>query len=128
MKNQKRELQISLALSQYINIKYPNVLFFIDASGVRLTIGQATQLKKQRSKRFKIPDFIILQPCKGYHALILELKKEDESPYLKNGELSKSEHVQEQNKALQHLNKLGYKAQFAVGLDEAMKVVDEYLG
>ena len=67
-----------------MKLQFPNIVFTCDASGVRLTMGQATSLKAQRSVH-KIPDMIILKPNAEYHGLILELKSEDSSPFLKDG-------------------------------------------
>ncbi len=122
----KKEEQLSKAVSKYLKIQYPDVVFTCDASGVRLTMGQATALKAQRSVH-KIPDMIILKPNAEYHGLILELKSEDSSPYLKDGSLSKGQHIQEQNQTLTTLLNIGYYAVFAVGFDNAKKVIDNYM-
>ena len=121
----KKEEQLSKAVSKYLKIQYPDVVFTCDASGVRLTMGQATALKAQRSVH-KIPDMIILKPNGEYHGLILELKSEDSSPYLKDGSLSKGQHIQEQNQTLTALLNIGYYAVFAVGFDNAKKIIDDY--
>ena len=89
-------------------------------------MGQATALKAQRSVH-KIPDMIILKPNGEYHGLILELKSEDSSPYLKDGSLSKGQHIQEQNQTLTALLNIGYYAVFAVGFDNAKKIIDDYM-
>mgnify|MGYP000750616251 FL=1 len=122
----KKEEQLSKAVSKYLKIQYPDVVFTCDASGVRLTMGQATALKAQRSVH-KIPDMIILKPNAEYHGLILELKSEDSSPYLKDGSLSKGQHIQEQNQTLTTLLNIGYYAVFAVGFDNAKKIIDDYM-
>lgn len=121
----KKEENLSKAVSRYLRIQYPDVVFTCDASGVRLTMGQATSLKAQRSIH-KIPDMIILKPNSEYHGLILELKSTDSSPYLKDGSLSTVNHIQEQNKTLNILLNLGYYAVFAVGFDHAKKIIDDY--
>lgn len=122
----KKEEQLSKAVSKYLKIQYPDVVFTCDASGVRLTMGQATALKAQRSVH-KIPDMIILKPNAEYHGLILELKSDDSSPYLKDGSLSKGQHIQEQNQTLTTLLNIGYYAVFAVGFDNAKKIIDDYM-
>ena len=122
----KKEEQLSKSVSKYLKIQYPDVVFTCDASGVRLTMGQATALKAQRSVH-KIPDMIILKPNAEYHGLILELKSEDSSPYLKDGSLSKGQHIQEQNQTLTALLNIGYYAVFAVGFDNAKKIIDDYM-
>jgi len=122
----KKEENLSKAVSKYLKIQYPNVVFTCDASGVRLTMGQATALKAQRSVH-KIPDMIILKPSGKYHGLILELKTEDSSPFLKDGSLSISKHIQEQSQTLNILLNLGYYAVFAVGFDHAKAIIDGYM-
>ena len=122
----KKEEQLSKAVSRYLKLQYSDVVFTCDASGVRLTMGQATALKAQRSVH-KIPDMIILKPNGEYHGLILELKSEDSSPYLKDGSLSKGQHIQEQNQTLTELLNIGYYAVFAVGFDNAKKIIDDYM-
>lgn len=122
----KKEEQLSKAVSRYLKLQYPDVVFTCDSSGIRLTIGQATALKAQRSVH-KIPDMIILKPNGEYHGLILELKSEDSSPYLKDGSLSKGQHIQEQNQTLTTLLNIGYYAVFAVGFDNAKKIIDDYM-
>lgn len=127
MPNNQREKKISIELAKYINLQYPDVIFFPDASGVRLTMGQAIQLRAQRCNRYKIPDFFILEPKWVYHGLIMELKREGESPFLKDGSLSKDKHIQEQYKSILKLRSVGYFADFAVGLNEAIQTVEAYM-
>ena len=122
----KKEEQLSKPVSRYLKLQYPDVVFTCDSSGIRLTIGQATALKAQRSVH-KIPDMIILKPNGEYHGLILELKSEDSSPYLKDGSLSKGKHIQDQNQTLTELLSIGYYAVFAVGFDNAKKIIDDYM-
>ena len=121
----KKEEQLSKSVSRYLKLQYPDVVFTCDSSGIRLTMGQATALKAQRSVH-KIRDMIILKPNGEYHGLILELKSEDSSPYLKDGSLSKGQHIQEQNQTLTALLNIGYYAVFAVGFDNAKKIIDDY--
>lgn len=122
----KKEEQLSKAVSRYLKVQYPDTVFTCDASGVRLSMGQATALKAQRSTH-KIPDMIILKPNAEYHGLILELKSDDSSPFLKDGSLSKGKHIQEQNQTLTELLSIGYCAVFAVGFDNAKKIIDDYM-
>ena len=122
----KKEEQLSKSVSRYLKLQYPDVVFTCDSSGIRLTIGQATALKAQRSTH-KIPDMIILKPNAEYHGLILELKSEYSSPYLKDGSLSKGQHIQEQNQTLTALLNIGYYAVFIVGFNQAKEVIDNYM-
>jgi len=71
------------------------------------------------------PDLFIVQPNATYNGLFLELKIE--TPYKINGELKKSDHLENQQLILNKLNERGYYATFTTGFDEARKVIDWYL-
>ena len=113
------------AVANYIKLQYPNVIFTSDSSGIKLSMGSALKMLALKSEN-KIPDMIILSPNKKYHGLIIEIKKIEKSPYLKDGSISKVKHVQEQNKTLEILSKIGYKAVFGVGFDNCKQIIDEY--
>lgn len=114
------------AVSNYIKMQYPKVIFTSDSSGIRLSIGNAKKMLALKAD-CKIPDLIILQPNNKYLGLIIEIKKSDKSPFLKDGSLSKSKHIQAQNDTLQSLNSLGYLAVFGVGFDGCKKIIDKYM-
>lgn len=59
--------------------------------------------------------------------LYIELKKEGTHLKKKNGGWA-TEHIAEQAKVLEDLRQRGYCAEFAVGFDEAKRIIDEYLG
>jgi len=122
----KAEERIQTAVCNYLKYQYPNVVFTSESSGIRVSMGVAIQMKKQRSLH-KLPDLIILQPNKYHHGLVLELKKSKAELYKKNGEFKKSEHIEEQNKTLKLLANNGYKALFACGFDEAKDIIDDYM-
>jgi hypothetical protein len=61
--------------------------------------------------------------CAG---LYIELKKDGTRLKKKNGDWA-SEHIAEQAAVLKELRRRGFKAEFAVGFDEAKKIIDEYL-
>jgi len=121
----KIEERLQSAISTYIKLKYPDVIFTSESSGIRVPMHMAIQMKKQRSMH-KLPDMIILEPNNQYKGLCMELKK-DRSIYKKDGSLRKSDHVEEQSKTLKILEKKGYKAVFACGVDECIRVVDGYM-
>lgn len=58
--------------------------------------------------------------------LFLELKKEGIRLKKKNGEWATS-HIAEQAKVLERLRDRGYCAEFAIGFDEAKRIIDEYV-
>lgn len=123
MKSKEQNLQ--MAVTNYIKlIGRGSLLFTCDLSGVFVkNKNQAMKLSRMRSHK-GVPDVMIFEPRKGYHGLFIELKAE--SPYLKSGKLSRSKHIQEQNNYMEMLRERGYKAEFAVGFDEAKKIIDTY--
>jgi hypothetical protein len=119
----KQEENLHIAICNYLKLQYPNVIFTSEASGVRLTIGQAVKLKKMRSGG-KLPDLWILEPRGGHHALFLEIKAE--GIHKKDGSF-KTKHIEEQNDTIQDLLDKGYYATFVVGFDDAQGTIDDYM-
>lgn len=152
------ESQLQQQVADYLRLQYPDVLFHSDyGSGVKLTPRQAAIQKRQNGGRRAWPDMFIAEQrtlacvfrkspkpyaipkispefvpekCDGlqdYNGLFLELKKEGKRLKKKNGDWA-TEHIAEQAKTLEDLRIRGYCAEFAVGFDEAKKLIDEYLG
>lgn len=118
----KKEENLQIQVCQYIKLQYPDAIFFSDASGIRLTIGQAVKAKKMRSGR-AIPDIFIAHPNNKYHGLFLELKAD--AIYNKKGVL-KTSHLQEQEQMIERLKLKGYYACFAIGFDSTKYLIDDY--
>lgn len=120
------EAVIHEQVCNYLRMQYPDVLFRSDfAAGIKLTIGQARKHKRMQQGR-AWPDLFIAQSAKGFHGLFIELKarpimKRDGTTFLKDL------HVQEQKLMLDKLQYKGYKAEFAVGFDQAKQLIDEFL-
>jgi hypothetical protein len=121
----KREESLQIAVSTYLKLQYPGVVFTSESSGIRLTIGQAKKAKRQRSED-KLPDMIILEPRGEWRGLCLELKAENTTIQTKRGTYVAGR-IQEQAKTLEKLLKKGYAAFFAVGLRHAQKLIDDYM-
>lgn len=120
------ELQKQVAI--YIRMQYPDVIFHSDfGSGVKLTPWQAKMQKMQNGGRRAWPDMQIAEPVGKYHGLFVELKKEGTRLKKKNGDWA-SEHIAEQDAVLSELNDKGYKAEFAIGFEQALNLIDDYLG
>ena len=122
----RKEDNLSLQISKYLQLQYPKVLFHFDlASGGKMSIGMAVRNKKMNPCR-GFPDLFIAQPNKCYHGLFIELKTE--SPYLKDGKtLKHNEHLLEQKAIINRLLGNGYYAEFVIGFDEAKIVIDVYM-
>lgn len=121
------ESQIQEMVANYLRLRYPDVLFHSDfGSGVKLTMGQAVRQKRLNGGRRAWPDLFIAKPSHGFHGLFIELKKDGTRLKKKSGEWS-SEHIAEQSAVLEELASAGYRTDFAVGCDEAVAIIEEYL-
>ena len=131
------EAELQKNVATYIRMQYPNAIFHSDfGSGVRLTPRQAITQKIQNGGRRAWPDMFIAEPAPRcidggwkyeWHGLFIELKKEGTRLKKKNGEWA-SEHIKEQAEMLDELRKRGYRAEFGVGFEETIDLIDEYLG
>lgn len=109
----------------YIRTNYPHVVFLSDASGLKMTMGQAIKWGKLKSSR-GIPDLIILHPMGIYHGLMIELKKTGEKIVKKDGTY-KTDHLKEQAEVLSKLQAQGYDAVFAIGFEQAKNIICQYM-
>lgn len=124
----KKEETLHLKVCDYLRKNYPDVLFRTDfSSGMKMTPGQVAKHKKfQKSRAW--PDLFIAESNILTSGLFLELKAEGVKLYKKNGEMVANKHYQEQAEMLEKLRSNGYIAEFAVGYDEAIKIITNYLG
>jgi hypothetical protein len=120
------EKSLHKAVCDYLRYQYQGILFNSDLAGsMKLTIGQSTAMKSLRSDR-GFPDVTIYEPKGNYHGLFIELKKEGETVINKKG-FPATPHLAEQFLIIERLKLKGYRAEFAIGFDEAKKLIDEYL-
>lgn len=132
--NSETSLQIQVA--DYLCLQYPNVIFHSDyGSGANLNAIQAITQKRLNGGKRAWPDMFIAEPSIQYQAdandydsygLFIEVKKDGTRLKKKNGEWA-TPHIEEQAEMLEKLRDKGYKAEFAVGFDEAKKIIDQYL-
>lgn len=132
-----KESEIQAQVADYLRLRYPDVLFHSDfGSGIKLTMSQAVKQKRLNGGRRAWPDMFIAKPKLGFdrdgqpfyqHGLFLELKRDGTKILRKDGKVVADEHIREQMKILQHLTRLGYRAQFAVGFEQAKQIIDSYM-
>ena len=120
----EKDLQINIC--RWLKMQYPEVIFTSESSGLRLTIGQARSLAKQRSNK-GLPDLMIFEPRGDYHGLFLELKREGEKVFRRDGQIRSDAHLQDQYSVINRLNHKGYLAGFAIGFDEARDMISKYM-
>jgi hypothetical protein len=121
----KKEAILHRQVCDYLRKQYPNVLFTSEASGLRLTMGQAVQMKRLRSCN-GFPDLMIFEPRGKYHGLLIELKAEGTKLLNKNDYFA-TDHLAKQADVIWDLKSKLYYAEFAVGFDEAKRIIDAYL-
>jgi hypothetical protein len=119
----KKEENLQIAISNYIKLQYPNCIFTFEASGLRLPIGLAKKTKAMRSDT-GLPDLLIFEPKGKFHGLFIELKAK--TIYKKDGGYLKDDHIEDQAHLLHRLKVKGYMACFAIGFDDAKKIIDSY--
>lgn len=140
-KPKQKEASVHYQVAQYLKLQYPDVIFRTDFSaGVKMTMGQAIKHKTLQSGR-AYPDLFVAKviksdgiggklsitsPDAGYSGLFLELKRPGTRLRTKTGRWA-TEHIAEQAEILEKLRQEGYKAEFAVGFEEAKAIIDEYL-
>lgn len=122
-KPKQSEASIHAQVCAYIRAAYPSVIFTSEASGLRLTIGQAKKMKALRSSS-GLPDLWVMEPQGSYHGLFLELKAE--AIQNKKGEW-RSDHIKEQAQIRERLADKGYCANFAIGFEDAKRQIDNYM-
>ncbi len=136
----KKEETLHLKVCDYLRKNYPDVLFRTDfSSGMKMTPWQAAKHKKfQKSRawpdlfiaesgvvKFKEGNLIINLRKNG---MFLELKADGVKLYKKDGTLRKNKHIEEQAEMLEKLRNGNYYAEFAIGYEDAIEQIREYLG
>lgn len=143
------EHDIYAQIADYMRYQYPDVIYRFDlAADLKLSIGQARKHKRLQHYR-GYPDMFIAEPyCRvhesmatsddktraaiagyleEYNGLFLEIKKPGTRIFTKKGLLVADGHIREQYDMLEDLRQRRYKAEFAIGFDEAKRIIDEYL-
>ena len=124
MKNQP-EFILQKQICKWITMQYPEINFSSDTiASVRLTMPQAVRNALIQKKGFKQPDLCIYEPNKTYHGLFIELKIK--SPFKKNGQLLKCEHLEGQQKTIQELKERGYYACFSWSFEMTLEIINKY--
>ena len=124
----KKEEEIHLRVCDYLRKNYPDVIFRTDfSSGMKMSPGQAAKHKKFQKGR-AWPDLFIAESNNFASGLFLEIKAEDVITFKKNGKIRKNKHLIEQDKMLKELRKKGYRARFAIGYNQAIFEIQQYLG
>lgn len=104
----------------YLKENYPDVRFYSTLDGFDLG-NQKVFVQSLQWFEAGVPDLFVWARTKRYSFLALELKKF-------GIKISKSnEHQNRQSGWLQYFRSIGAKADFAIGLSEATRMIDTYL-
>ena len=120
------EFDIACAISEYITLQYPKIIFRMDLGGIRLPIGLAKKAKRLNPNR-AWPDLMICEPRGKYYGLFLELKRNEDDLYTRGGSFRETKHIKEQKVVLRLLRTKGYQAEFTCGFEETKNLIDDYL-
>lgn len=125
-KNKVTELSVHNQVCKYLKAQYPNVMFLSDfAAGIKMSIGMASRQSMQKSNH-AFPDIMVFEPRGRFHGLFLEVKRDSDALYNKDGSFKKSDHIEAQRYCITELYRKGYQAQFVCGFDAAKLVIDTY--
>lgn len=127
VKHKRAEENVQLAICKYLRDKYPaDMIWFCDlASGMKMPLWLAARNKRMRSCR-GLPDLFISESRGGFHGLYIELKKEGAVIFNKSGG-PYDKHIKEQQDVLRRLRDKGYRAEFGIGYDQCVSIIDTYL-
>ena len=121
----QKEYSVYLALSQYLRLQYPLVLYRFDLAGNNLSKAAAGKDRAiQKSRGY--PDLFIMEPRGGFAGLFIEVKAAGVKISKRDGTFA-SPHILKQTGYLLRLTQRGYSAEFGVGFDACKKLIDEYL-
>lgn len=110
-----------VAVVDYLNSRYPNVLFWATPNGAHLAGNirqRSAAMNKLKAEGFLpgVADIIIFEPRGEYSAMFLEMKR------VKGGEVSEN-----QDWFLAQIEERGGFGVVAHGFDEAKEFIDDYL-
>jgi hypothetical protein len=121
------EKDLHTKVCNFIRTKYPEAIFRTDfGAGMPMSIGMARRQKVLQSHS-GYPDLFIAEPRGNYSGLFLELKTESNKVFKKDGTLLANAHHEEQAKMLTMLYARGFQAKFAIGYEDAVNKIKEYL-
>lgn len=119
------EFTLQKQVCKFLDIQFPKALYLSDTvASVKLTAPQQIRNKSIQKEGFKCPDLLILEPVGNFKGLFIELKTE--TPFKKNGEIKKNEHLEGQLKTINELKERGYHATFSWGFDMTIKIISDY--
>jgi len=122
-----RENVIQMMLCDFVKYQYPGAIFVSDSSGEhRQNMGQRLRAKRLRST-VGYPDWFLAEPKGIYHGCFLELKQEGYKLRKSTKPEWVNPHVEAQADCHDKLRERGYFVTFAIGLEDAIDWVRQYM-
>lgn len=119
------EYHLCVQVATYLKWKHPNVVFRFDMAGLNLSKAQAGKNKAIQFKR-GYPDLFIAKPVHPFPGMFIEIKPEGTRMKKQNGEWA-TPHIAEQAEMIRLLRIAGYCANFGIGYDNIIGLIEDYL-
>ena len=129
------ESRLSEDVAKYLKAK--NITYRYDIADMKLTMQQAVRMKKLQMNQRGYPDLFICKPVGKYSGLYIELKKNREEVFKKDGgykqkkvyknKIAIYDHIQEQVKCQEKLRENGYCVVWGFGLKDTIEKIETYL-
>lgn len=124
-KVRESERRIHKRVAAYLRHNYPDIRFHTSLDGEAMGTSQRAHVGYlQWGSGF--PDLLIFKGNGQHVGLALEIKKDGESPYKKDGTLKAGKHLREQEGWIRYLRAQNWKAEFGVGYSECIDIILEY--
>jgi len=117
------ETQLQRNICKWIQYQFQDVIYLSD---FYTFMPQKLRFSLSSMRKKSLPDLFIANPNKEHSGLFIELKKDGEKLYKKDGSYA-SEHIREQFEMRDRLWALGYCSEICVGFDKATQIISEYL-
>jgi len=122
------EERAQVAVVRYIGLKYPNVLFHHSPQETYTKSNFQKWKNRMMGTRKGCPDILIFEPTKGFYSLTgpdVIVPPIGLAIEMKHG---RNKCTPDQNNFLNELEKRGWQTAVCYDSEEAMHVIDEYLG
>lgn len=113
------EWYVHKSVAKYLRNEYPNIRFYSTLDGFNLG-NQRSLVSSLQWFEPGVPDLFIFHNNGLYTMLVLELKKD-------GVKVRGDEHTKRQSRWLQYLNEQGASAHFAIGYEQAIELIENYI-
>jgi len=124
-KAKESERRIHKRVVNYLRHSYPEVRFHTSLDGEAMGHHQRIHVNAlQYGQGF--PDLMVYKGSGQHVGLALEIKKDNESPYKRDGTLKSGSHYVAQEGWIRYLRSQGWRAEFGVGYSQCIDIITEY--